>query len=50
MDKYVERIFNEFPMKISKTDTALTPAVNNIFENGNRKRRVKIKLKSSILP
>ena len=31
MDDYVERMVNEFPMKISKIDTALTPAGNNIF-------------------
>ena len=33
MDDYVERIINEFPMKTSKSDTALPPAGNNIFEN-----------------
>ena len=49
MDDYVERISIDFPMKISKRDTAFTPAGNNIFEKGNRKFWVKKKLKSSIL-
>ena len=38
MDDYVESIINEFPMKISKSYTALTPSGNNIFEKGNSKR------------
>ena len=38
MDDYVEIINNDFPMKISKSDTDLTPYRNNIFEKGNRKR------------
>ena len=38
MDEYVEGIINDFPMKTSKSHTALTPAGNNIFEKGNSKR------------
>ena len=38
MEDYVERIINEFSMKISRSDTDLTPYVNNIFEKGNSKR------------
>ena len=38
MDDYVEIMINEFPMKTSKSDTALTPADNLYFEKGNRKR------------
>ena len=33
---YVEIIINEFPMKISNSDTYLTPDGNNIFGKGNR--------------
>ena len=40
MDNYVERMINELPIKISKSDTALTPYGNNIFEKGNRKSMV----------
>ena len=32
MDKYVERIINDFQIKINKSDMDLTPAGNNIFE------------------
>ena len=38
MDDYVERMINEFSIKISKMNTALTPDGNNIFEKGNIKR------------
>ena len=38
MDNYVESMINDFPMKISKSDTALTPSVNNIFEHFKSKR------------
>ena len=38
MDDYVERVINQFPMKISKSDTDLTPDGNNTFEKGNSKR------------
>ena len=37
MDKYVERMLEEFPMKFKSTDTAMTPASNNLFEVGNSK-------------
>ena len=37
MDDYVERVINELPMKIIKSDMNLTPDGNNIFEKGNRK-------------
>ena len=37
MDKYVESMLNESPMKISKSDLALSTVGNNIFEKGNRK-------------
>ena len=33
MDGFVEKIFNEFPMKIGNIDMDLTPNGNNIFEN-----------------
>ena len=32
--KYVERIINEFPMKISKSDTRLTPDGGKCFWKG----------------
>ena len=35
---YVERMFNEFPIKICNSDTALTPYENNLFEKVIRKR------------
>ena len=34
-DVYVESIINEFPMKISKCYTDLTPSGNNIFRKSN---------------
>ena len=37
MYDYVERIINEFPIKISKSYMDLTPAGNNLFEKGNSK-------------
>ena len=37
MYNYVERINNELPMKISKSDTDSTPDRNNLFEKGNIK-------------
>ena len=41
MENYVERMINNFPMKISRSDTYLTPDGNNIFEKCNRKSLVK---------
>ena len=38
MDHYVERMVNEFTIKISKNDTVLIPSGNDIFEKGNIKR------------
>ena len=38
MGNYVERMINEFPMKISKIDMALTSSEENIFGTDNRKR------------
>ena len=35
---YFEMMINEVLMKISKCNTALTPAGNNIFEKDNTKR------------
>ena len=40
-DDYVERMINYLPTKLSKSDTDLTPAGNNIFEKGNKKSQVK---------
>ena len=37
MKNYVERMIHEFPMKISSSDTDLTPDGNNIFDKCNRK-------------
>ena len=37
MDDYVERTVNDLPIKIRKSNTALTPARNNLFEKFNRK-------------
>ena len=39
MDNYVESMTNELEMKISKSDTALTPDANNIFEKLTAKGR-----------
>ena len=39
--KYVERMINELPTKISKGDTDLSPSGNDIFEKDNIKRLVK---------
>ena len=36
-DDYVERMISYFPMKISKSDTDLTPSGNNIFEKVTEK-------------
>ena len=33
MDAYFEKIINDFPIKIRNSDTYLTPAGNNLFEN-----------------
>ena len=41
MENYVERIINEFPMKISNNYTALILYGNNLFENVNSKSMVK---------
>ena len=49
MDDYVERMINDYPMKISNSDTDFTPTGNNIIEKGNRKRLVKNKPKLFIL-
>ena len=46
---YVENMINEFTTKLSRSDTALTTAGNNIFENVNRKSLDKNKLKISIV-
>ena len=48
MYHYVERMINDFPMKLIKNGMILTPPRNNIFEKGNRKRIGKKKLKSYI--
>ena len=37
-DDYVERIINDFQMKIINSVKYLTPYGNNIFEKGNSKR------------
>ena len=37
MEDYVERIINKLPIKISNSDTALTPSGSNIFEKVNGK-------------
>ena len=37
MDDYVEWMINELPIELGKSDMALTPAGNNIFEKGNMK-------------
>ena len=37
MNGYDERIINEFPMEISRSDMASTQAGNNIFDKGKRK-------------
>ena len=39
MDYYVEIMINEFPMKISRSDTALTSAGNNILKSQKKKSR-----------
>ena len=39
MDYYVEIMINEFPMKISWSDTALTSAGNNILKSQKKKSR-----------
>ena len=49
MEDCVERMINELPMKISKSDMYLTPSGNNIFEHFNRKRLGKNKLKIPML-
>ena len=41
MDDYVERMINEFPMKISKSDMNLTPYGNNLFDHITEKVWVK---------
>ena len=38
IDKYFERMIDEFQMKISKSDTSFTLIGNNIIEKGNIKR------------
>ena len=42
MDNSIEMMINEFPMNIIRSDTALTPYVNNISLKGNRKSLGKI--------
>ena len=49
MDKFVERIINEFPMKISKSDTTLNPDGGNILKKVTAKVWVEKKLNSYIL-
>ena len=50
MDDYVERMINEFPMKISNIDTYLTPDGDNIYISKLKSKVwIKKKLKSSIL-
>ena len=44
MDDYVERIINEFLMRISNSNAALTPSGNNLYEKGNIKRLGKLKI------
>ena len=41
MYDYVERVINEFPMKLSKSYKALTTSGNNIFEKAKIKRKGK---------
>ena len=42
MNDYVERTINELPMKIVKSDTALTPAGNNLLKKVRSKSYEKI--------
>ena len=49
MNNYVENVIDDFPVKISNSDTDLTPYGNNILDKVNSKRMGKNKLKSSIL-
>ena len=49
MNDYVERIINDFSMKISRTDTDLTSARNNIFEKLSERGWLKKKPKSYII-
>ena len=44
MDAYVERIINNSPIKINKSDMALTSTGNNIFGKVNSKVWVKKKI------
>ena len=37
MDDYVEKMIEEFPVKLKSTDTAMSPASNSLFEIGNSK-------------
>ena len=37
MDDYVEKMIESFPVKLKSTDTAMTPASNTLFEEGNSK-------------
>ena len=38
MNNYVENVIDDFPVKISNSDTDLTPSGSNLFEKGNSKR------------
>ena len=46
---YVENMINEFTTKLSRSDTALTTAGNNVFENVTEKFWAKKKLNSYIV-
>ncbi|MGA0888342.1 MAG: Ty1/Copia family ribonuclease HI [bacterium] len=37
MDDYVERMIKEFPVQLKSTDTAMSPAANDVFELGKGK-------------
>ena len=49
MDNFVERMINELPMRISKSDTALNPAGHILLKKVTAKVWVKNKPNSSIL-
>ena len=35
MDKYVESMINEFPEKLKKTDTVMSPSTGDLFQHDN---------------
>ena len=49
MDEYFERMINQFLIKISKSDSYLNPAGNNIFQKVTAKVWVKKNLMGYIL-